>query len=290
MAATTKKPVTKMTAKKSVSKGKLTKKQLAALAAAEQTQQAGKSRSKPRFRAPSIGSLGVEVAAGGGAESVQDVGSLEGANLQNYSNMSPIVGKHQEGVVERSMTDAVVERSLKRTSAVADDVASRWQERMARDSKTMFKCPISGCKHEPFATKRLANAHIREFHPRTIEMFKLQKADPASYTPKEIVVNPKRTIEDLVPENLAKHMRLAAETHAGLQHIQNRGRQLAKTGVAQNASSLLMMPESSAEARLPGLSDDQLIEANRLFFARGKTNLVRETRRIGRERGVKLQY
>jgi hypothetical protein len=196
-------------------------------------------------------------------------------------------GKGDDKVVATSLTEPAVIKGTQKVLHIAEEISARWREREARDSVVKFQCPFcTPSQVAPFDTKKEAERHIKQYHPRQVEMFKLQKRSKDQYTPREVTISPKRTIADVVPIELAGRMQQIQAVHDQMKPIRDRGLQLAQKDL--RASSLLMMPESVAEQKVQSLSNDQLKEAGRLAVARGKNSLLRRIRTIARERHVSL--
>jgi len=207
--------------------------------------------------------------------------------LLRPGGLAPSVHDREIGVNDgKQPTAPLLARAHERINARNQVVAANWQKRIQEEGKRMYVCPLErGPKRQRFETPDECLTYMQQQYPTQLAA---AKASGTVVQPREILVAPKRRLEDFYPPEVAERMRRlhegVAQAHkrtAGIQQSMNHPSKTLK---------MLHAPETEQMAQVPHLGTDELQALGREASKHGKTNLARLVRRTLKGRGVNAAW
>ena len=191
---------------------------------------------------------------------------------------------HRE-VNETSDTEPALEQHVATVVGHAEMLAKNYQERVAREGEHVWINPLAPKdKQIHHKSKKACQTEIDTKYKMQAQQAKLTKQPKEKYTPQEIIIEPKRTLEDFMGPKAASMMRAAKEIAGSVQNLGSLAHQL--SGRELTAGQLMAMQEVTAIARLGDLSDAQLKDCLHKATFGGKTKLAKAARRACATRGI----
>jgi hypothetical protein len=196
--------------------------------------------------------------------------------------------KSSEVKLPPSQTEMELQNGTLATMSVAERVEQRWKERVEREGKKVWSSPFLQAREREeinFPTKAKCLAWMKANQPMQIAQAKLQKGP---WQPIPYIVEPKRTIADLVtPEQaeLMEKMKSARDATADIRQMS-----LALANQDLKAGALMALTENAAIEKLPLLPEKELREAARQAWQRSRSGLLKAARKLCAAKGITLPF
>ena len=194
--------------------------------------------------------------------------------------------QHAE-IKETSDSEPFLVKHVATVAGHADMLHKNWQDRVAKEGTKAWINPLAPREQRiKHPTKKACQDEITKKYQMQVKQAKLTNQPKSKYTPQEIVVEPKRTLEDFMGPKAAAMTRAAEAVAGTVQNLGNLAHQL--SGRQLTSGALMGMVESAAVGRVNELSDDELKACvNRATFG-GKLKLAKAAKAACATRGVKV--
>jgi hypothetical protein len=169
----------------------------------------------------------------------------------------------------------------------ADYIGEKWQQRIKKEGKLYYTCPIcTGAKEKHFGKggKKIVTDHIKKEHPMRVKELKMKKAPKKLSEPKEGIESPKRTLADAIHPRFRRQIEAQLAMQETLRPLREKAHQISTHGNV--LTKLATMTESLAIQQVKGLHDKDLIGLVSLASNRGKRLLSRAARKECAQRGI----
>ncbi len=191
------------------------------------------------------------------------------------------------GLTDENM-GVIADQLITRTDKIARD----WEAKRLREGKKVFICPIckqTGAKVEHFESVGKANKHIRDKHKMVVTQMKLEKVSSEFYTPQPFIIDPPRTMQDILGvEGAAASANLQAgrDAVADILDLQRE----AMGDVSSTAGELFAIPEHEAVVRVVRLADNLLKKVAYRAYCDGKDVVYRAALAEMNRRGLDVDW
>jgi hypothetical protein len=212
---------------------------------------------------------------------------LQGSDF-NPRNLESVQGSESNDFKYKSESEPRLEDQMASVQENAAYVGEHWQERIKKEGKVYYTCPIctGASKIKAFGKdgKKTIADHIKKEHPMRVKELKMKKAQKSTYTPEEKIESPKRTLADAIHPKYRDQIEAQLAMQKQLQPISEQARNLSVHGNA--LLKLVTMTESQAVGQLRSLNDKDLIAIVQLASNRGKRLLSRAARKLADQKGL----
>ena len=182
-------------------------------------------------------------------------------------------------------TEYALQNTVSNTLDLSATVRANWQEKVKRDGKKVWISPFEPRnKAQQFETKAKCAEYMKTAAKAQIQQAKLEKKPKDAYEPRQIIIAPQRTLEDLATPQQAAVMRKHQE--AQKKTVDLRLLAMKAAGNELKAAQLVSLPEHTAMQRMHLLSDVELKTAFMLCTSRGRRSLLRQVKSLCESRGI----
>jgi len=195
-------------------------------------------------------------------------------------------GDTSELTVHTKPSELTAERGVSVVATGAAEIEQRWEEKRQREGTRRWYSPFDRDRstRRYFDTPDECAAYMVDAQPMQIEQAMLESTDFQRWSPICEILDPPRTLEDMVPAADVERIRRQQESHREIIALQ---KQLKIGGKAElNVNTLLSMTEQMAVMKLSMVAEGSLPLLGQRASAMGKTILARRVRELLISKGV----
>jgi protein subunit release factor B len=184
-----------------------------------------------------------------------------------------------------SKSEHALQNTVSNTLDLSAKVRANWQAKVEREGTKVWISPFEARNiAQQFPTKAKCVAYMKKANKMQIEQAKLEKKPSVEYEPRQITLQPPRTLEDLATPQQAAAMR--QQQQALKKTADLRLMAMKAAGNELKGSQLVSLPEHTAMQRMHLLSDGELKNAFMLCKSRGRKSLLRQITSLCQSRGI----
>lgn len=191
---------------------------------------------------------------------------------------------------DSELSEPKIESTLEQVSRQVAVAAPAWEVRLAKESVKQFASPLDDPAHRQlFATAKEAFDYTLKTYPSQIELARVRNQPLSEADMKEVVVSPKRRLEDFYPagtdvQGMQRRVQVGAEVEQILAGLR-------QTGYRPNEQLRQMAaPESETIAKIPHLSTEDLLKLGHEAYMAGKHGISRKCRIELNKRGAQATW